>query len=130
MITICSTDYPTGMPRYSSFEEMNLMNWIYSINCSVISFVLTKVTINATVYISFAYGIFGIQCILINFTARSMLDKNIIMRSSLSLYIFPLYFLYTDRIRENERKWKRIVVNYQRKNNLRKRQLFSFRRNT
>lgn len=46
----------------------------------VMSFALTKVTINATVYISFAYGThFDIQYILISFTARLLQDKNIIM---------------------------------------------------
>lgn len=46
----------------------------------VISFALTKVTINATVYISFAYGThFDIQYILISFTARLLQDKNIIL---------------------------------------------------
>lgn len=59
----------------NDFNELN----IYQRCTGVISYASTKVTINATVYISFAYGTFGIQYIVINFTARSLRDKNIII---------------------------------------------------
>lgn len=108
-ITIYSTNY-SPMSRYSLFEEMNLMNWIYIYTymythriADVISFALTKVTINATVYISFAYGThFDIQYILISFTARLLQDKNII----LWFYVFSLFALNCAKYFTQE--WKEV----------------------